>query len=52
MVLLYTLGFVGGVECGDLARISTGVVLGDPWGFPTKDAPINDEPIMVVVCHI
>ena len=43
---------MGGVECGDPARVSTGVVLGDPWGFPTKDSPIKDESIMVVVCRL
>ena len=43
---------MGGVECGDPTGISTSVVLGDPWGFPIKDALIKDEPIMEAVCHL
>ena len=50
--LLYPLGVVGGVQCGDPAGVSTNVVLGDPWGFPTKDALIKDDPIMVVVFRL
>ena len=38
--------------CGDPTGVSTSVVLGDPWGFPTKYAPIKDEPIRVVVFHL
>ena len=49
-MLLCPLGVVGGVECGGLVGVSTGVVLGDPWGFPITDASIKDELIMVVAC--
>ena len=49
---LCPLGVVGGVVCGDPVGVSTNVVLGDPRGFPTKYAPIKDEPIRVVVCHL
>lgn len=37
--LIYPVGVLGGVVCG--------VMLGDRLGFPTKDSPIKDEPIMV-----
>ena len=43
---------MGGVDCGDPNGVSTSVVLGDPWGFPITDTPINDEPIMVAECHL
>ena len=43
---------MGRVECGDLAGVSTSVVLGDTWGFPITDAPIKDELIMVAACHL
>ena len=35
--------------CGDPGGVSTGVALGDPWGFPTKDASKKDELIRVAV---
>ena len=41
VALLCPLGVMGGVVCG--------VVLGDRQGFPTKDSPIKDKPIMVAV---
>ena len=40
VAILCPLGVVGVVVCG--------VALGDRPRFPTKDAPIKDEPIMVV----
>ena len=39
VALLYPLGVVRGVVCG--------VALRDQRGFPSKDSPIKDEPIMV-----
>ena len=47
--LLCLLEVVGGVVCGDLVGVFTGVGLGDQIGFVTKDAPIKDETIMVAV---
>ena len=38
--------------CGDPVGVSTGVVLGDPWGFPIKYVSIKDDPIRVVVFHL
>ena len=52
VALLCPMGVVGGVDCGDPARVSTSMVLGDPWGFSTKYSLIKDEPIMVVVCRL
>lgn len=44
VALLCPPGVVGGVVCG--------VVLGGRPGFPTKDSPIKDEPIMVATFHL
>ena len=44
VALLYPLRFLGGVVCD--------VVLGDRSRFPTKDAPIKDEPIIVAAFHL
>ena len=44
VALLCPLGVMGGVVCG--------VALGDQPRFPTKDAPIKDEPIMVATFYI
>ena len=47
VALLFPLGVMGGVVCGDPVGVSTSVELGDPWGFPTNITPIKDEPIRV-----
>ena len=52
VALIYPLRVVGGVVCGDPEWVSTGVALGDPWGFPTKDARIKDEMIRVAVFRL
>ena len=43
------MGVMGGFECGDPTGVSTGVVLGYPWGFQIIDSMIKDESIVVVV---
>ena len=49
VVLLCPLGVLGGVVSGDHEGVPTSEALGDPWGYPTKDALVKDEPIRATV---